>query len=169
MTKIRVIKGDITELRIDAIVNAANNHLRGGGGVDGAIHYAAGPELLKECVEIGFCDTGEAKITKGYNLPAKFVIHTVGPIYGHTNGRDAELLRNCYYNSLDLAVKNNIKSIAFPGISTGVFRYPKEEACKIAATTIKEFIGNNKESFDEIIFVTYDDESYGIYLKLLMI
>lgn len=165
MNHIKVIQGDITTLKVDAIVNAAAKHLRGGGGVDGAIHSAAGPELLKECIALGFCDTGEAKITKGYSLPAKFIIHTVGPIYGYENGREAELLTNCYKNSLELALKNKIKSIAFPAISTGVFKYPKDEACKTAIATVKDFISSHKKNLDEVIFVLHDDENYNIYLE----
>jgi len=167
MTIIKIVKGDITELKIDAIVNAANNTLRGGGGVDGAIHFAAGLELLKECISIGFCDTGDAKLTKGYNLPAKYVIHTVGPIYGHENKNEEDLLKNCYINCLMLAKESRIKSLAFPGISTGVFRFPKELACQIAIGAVNNFIKENPESFDEIIFALFDDVNYEIYKKVI--
>lgn len=163
MSKIEILKGDITNLEIDAIVNAANKTLRGGGGVDGAIHFAAGPELLKECIGLGFCDTGEAKITKGYNLPAKYIIHTVGPIHGRESGNEERLLKNCYINSLVTAKENGIKTIAFPAISTGVFRFPKELACQIAIKTVKEFIDKHPKTFDEIIFVLHDDENFEIY------
>ncbi|MCX7589608.1 MAG: O-acetyl-ADP-ribose deacetylase, partial [Patescibacteria group bacterium] len=149
MTRITLIKGDITKQKVEAIVNAANKTLLGGGGVDGAIHKAAGPELLEECKKLGGCQTGEAKITKGYNLPAKYVIHTVGPIFGKENGKEAELLVSCYRNSLFLAKKYKIKTIAFPSISTGVYGYPKKEAAEIVIKTIKEFIKNNNW-FEEI-------------------
>jgi len=167
MTKIKVVKGDITKLHVDAIVNAANKTLRGGGGVDGAIHFASGSELLKECISIGFCDTGDAKLTKGYNLPAKYIIHTVGPVYGHENIDEEVLLKNCYLNSLMIAKENGIKTLAFPAISTGVFRFPKELACQIAIKTVNEFIEDNPESLDEIIFVLFDDINFEIYNNFL--
>lgn len=166
MTKITLVKGDITKQKVDAIVNAANKSLLGGGGVDGAIHRAAGPKLLKECNKLGGCQTGEAKITKGYNLPAKYIIHTVGPIYGKENGKEAELLASCYKNSLLLAKKYKIKTIAFPAISTGAYGYPKKEAAEIALKTIKEFI-NNDDWFEEIKLVVFSEESYKIYKELL--
>lgn len=139
MTKIILVKGDITQQKVEAIVNADNKTLLGGGGVDGAIHYAAGPKLLEECKKLNGCNTGEAKITKGYNLPAKFVIHTVGPIYG----KEKKLLSSCYKNCLILAKKHKIKTIAFPAISTGVYDYPKKEAAEIAIATIKNFVKND--------------------------
>ncbi len=163
--RIELYKGDITKLEVDAIVNAANNSLLGGGGVDGAIHRAAGDELLEECRLLNGCATGDAKITKGYNLPAKYVIHTVGPIW---SGReeDAELLRKCYLRSLELAVENGIKSVAFPNISTGVYGYPKKDAGNIAVTTVSDFLKKN-DTIEKIIFAVFDDENYGIYQKLL--
>ncbi|MDH5444875.1 MAG: O-acetyl-ADP-ribose deacetylase [Gammaproteobacteria bacterium] len=136
---IKVINGDITRLKVDAIVNAANNSLLGGGGVDGAIHRVAGPGLLKACREIGGCETGEAVITPGFKLPASFVIHTVGPVWQGGQQSEAELLESCYRNSFELAIKNNINSIAFPGISTGVYAYPKDKAAIIAVRVMKEY------------------------------
>lgn len=173
--EIEIIKGDITKLAVEAIVNAANPNLlgpafaenlwRAKGGVDGAIHCAAGPELLEECKKLGGCATGEAELTKGYNLPAKYVVHTVGPVYDKEGGMESALLANCYKNCLKLAKENNIRSIAFPAISTGAYGYPKEEAVKIAATAVKNFCFQNPGGFDKIIFVCFDDENYGIYKK----
>ena len=168
--KIKLISGDITKLNVDAIVNAANNTLLGGGGVDGAIHKAGGKEILEQCIDIrnkqGGCNTGEAVITTGGKLPAKYVIHTVGPIWKDGKNSEEELLTSCYTNSLKLAINNNVKSIAFPNISTGVYRFPKELAAKIAVNTVSNFddIDNNIE---EIIFVCFDKENYEIYSKLL--
>lgn len=159
---IKIIKGDITRLTVDAIVNAANSTLLGGGGVDGAIHRAAGPKLLEECKTLNGCNTGEAKITKGYNLPVRFVIHTVGPVWYGGNNNEDELLKNCYYNSLQLAVKNQIKTIAFPAISTGVYRFPPERAAKIAIKTVKDFLSDNK-SIEEVLFVCFDEKTEEIY------
>lgn len=159
---IKIIKGDITRLTVDAIVNAANSTLLGGGGVDGAIHRAAGPKLLEECKTLNGCKTGEAKITKGYNLPARFVIHTVGPVWNGGNNNEDELLKNCYYNSLQLAVKNQIKTIAFPAISTGVYHFPPERAAKIAIKTVKDFLSDNK-SIKEVVFVCFDEKTEEIY------
>ncbi len=164
--KIEVLRGDITILKVDSIVNAANTTLLGGGGVDGAIHRAAGPELLEECRKLNGCSTGEAKITRGYNLPAKYVIHTVGPIWRGGNNNEDKLLRNCYYNSLNLAVENNIKTIAFPSISTGVYGFPFERACKIASKTINEFLQNN-ESIEKVIFVCFSESDYNNYLRVI--
>lgn len=166
MTKIVVVQGDIAAQKVDAIVNAANKTLLGGGGVDGAIHRAAGPKLLKECKTLGGCKTGEAKITKGHNLPAKYVIHTVGPIYGKENGKEAELLSNCYKNSLLLAKQNGIKTIAFSAISTGVYGYPKEEAVKIALDTLQAFIKNDNY-FNEIRLVLHSEEDKELCDKYL--
>lgn len=163
--KILVIKGDITNLEVDAIVNAANKTLLGGGGVDGAIHSAAGPELLDECKTLGGCETGEAKITKGYNLPAKYVIHTVGPVWHGGGKHEAELLKNCYINSLKLAEEKGIKSIAFPNISTGVYGYPKEEAARIAIDSVRNYI--KYSTIEKVIFVCFNDENFNLYSNLL--
>jgi len=164
MDKVTLVYGDITTQKVDAIVNAANKTLLGGGGVDGAIHRAAGPQLQEECRGLGGCKTGEAKITKGYNLPAKFVIHTVGPIYGHEEGREKELLAACYKNSLDLAKQYNIKTIVFPAISTGVYGYPKEEAAKIVYETLKNYLEKD-DFFEEIRLVFYSDSDLELYQK----
>jgi len=167
MTHLNIIRGDITEITTDAIVNAANETLLGGGGVDGAIHIAAGEELYAECAKLGGCHTGEAKITKGYNLPAKHIIHTVGPVYGRENGHESELLTACYRNSLLLAKEYGLRSIAFSAISTGVFGYPKAEAAVIALTTVKNFVAENPVAFDRVDFVLFDDENFDIYQELM--
>lgn len=165
-SKIELQKGDITKLKVDAIVNAANSSLLGGGGVDGAIHRAAGPELLEFNKKLGGCNTGEAKLSPGFKLPAKFIIHTVGPVWqGGANNED-ELLANCYRNSLKLAVDNQIKTIAFPAISTGVYSFPLERATKIAVTEVKKFLGTN-DSIEKVIFVCFDDRTYDTYEKVL--
>lgn len=164
--KIELLKGDITNLSVDAIVNAANTSLLGGGGVDGAIHNKAGSELLEECKKLGGCKVGEAKITKGYNLNSKYVIHTVGPVWSNGDKNEMELLANCYENSLKLAKSNQIETIAFPNISTGVYRFPKLIAAGIAIRTVSSFIKNNK-AIKKVIFVAFDDESYDIYKKKL--
>lgn len=165
-TKTDLIQGDITRLKVDAIVNAANKSLLGGGGVDGAIHRAAGPKLLDECRTLNGCNTGEAKITKGYNLPSRYVIHTVGPVWHGGNNKEEELLRKCYYNSLMLALENNCKTIAFPNISTGVYGYPKEQAAKIAINTVNDFINTN-DQLDKIYFVCFDKENFDLYSNLM--
>lgn len=159
----RVIQADITTLRVDAIVNAANSSLLGGGGVDGAIHRAAGPELLAECRTLGGCPTGEARLTKGYRLPAAFVIHTVGPVWRGGHSGEAELLARCYGNSLALAKAQGLRRIAFPAISTGVYGYPREEAAGVAAAATKAFIDAHPQAFDEILFVCFDAETARIY------
>jgi O-acetyl-ADP-ribose deacetylase (regulator of RNase III) len=170
MTLIQLQKGDITKLKVDAIVNAANSSLMGGGGVDGAIHRAGGPMILEECMQIrnrqGGCKTGEAVITTGGDLPAKKVIHTVGPVY-HGGKNNALLLANCYKNSLLLAVDNHLKTIAFPNISTGVYGYPKKEAAAIAVDAVKAFINDHPDALDGVIFICYDEENYSIYQGLL--
>lgn len=154
--KIKTITTDITELEVDAIVNAANTGLVGGSGVCGAIHDGAGPELDEECKKLGGCLRGEAKITKGYKLPAKYIIHTVGPIYGQHKGKEEEILYSCYYESLRLADKHNIRSIAFPGISTGIYGYPKEEARRVARKALEEYFEDNLGSgIEEVLLVEY--------------
>jgi O-acetyl-ADP-ribose deacetylase (regulator of RNase III) len=160
---IELFQGDITTLAVDAIVNAANETLLGGGGVDGAIHRAAGPELLKECRALNGCKKGEAKITKGYNLPAKYVIHTVGPVYGRENGKEQEILTSCYLNSFKLAKEHKIRTIAFPAISTGAYGYPIEKSAKIAISSALYFDAENCDFFDRLIFVLYTEPAYKIY------
>jgi O-acetyl-ADP-ribose deacetylase (regulator of RNase III) len=162
--KIKIHKGDITKLNVDVIVNAANPTLLGGGGVDGAIHRAAGKELLEECKKLNGCKTGEAKITKGYNLSAKYVIHTVGPVWNGGNHNEDDLLAGCYRNSLKLAVENGIKSIAFPAISTGVYSFPLERATKIALDEVTKFLKKNDE-IEKVIIVCFDDETYNTYQR----
>jgi len=162
--RISIIIGDITKQETDAIVNAANTSLLGGGGVDGAIHRAAGRELLEECKTLNGCPTGEAKITKGYNLKAKYVIHTVGPVWNGGKYNEEEKLAGCYRNSLSLAVKNKIKSISFPSISTGVYRFPVDKASKIALREINNFLKKDK-SLQSVVIVCIDKNTYDIYLS----
>ncbi|MBD2594432.1 O-acetyl-ADP-ribose deacetylase [Nostoc sp. MBR 210] len=166
MSLIEIIQGDITQLSVDAIVNAANSSLLGGGGVDGAIHRAAGKELLAECRELRGCKTGEAKITKGYNLPAKWVIHTVGPVWKGGNYGEDELLASCYSNSLALAAQYQVKTIAFPAISTGVYGFPMEPACKIAIATVKKFFSQSN-SLEQVIFVCFGQSAFDLYTKTM--
>jgi len=165
LNRIEIMKGDITTLRVDAIVNAANTSLLGGGGVDGAIHRAAGIGLINECRKIGGCPTGEARITGSHNLPAKHVIHTVGPIY-HGKDEDPKLLSSCYLNSLKLAVKHNIASIAFPAISCGIYGYPVKEACKIAIDTTCDFLKQNS-TLKKIVFILFSVDNYNVYAEYL--
>ena len=161
---IKLIQGDITRVKADAIVNAANNSLLGGGGVDGAIHRAAGPELLEECKSLNGCDTGQAKITAGYQLPAKHVIHTVGPVWSGGKRNEEALLRNCYVNSMELARINGLRSIAFPNISTGVYHFPKNSAAEIAVAAVKEYLEKHGQP-ETVIFVCFDDENYHLYTE----
>jgi O-acetyl-ADP-ribose deacetylase (regulator of RNase III) len=164
--RLKLVRGDITKLAVDAIVNAANTSLLGGGGVDGAIHRAAGPELLAECRTLGGCRPGEAKITRGYLLPARFVIHTVGPVWSGGHRGEAETLTNCYRNSLLLAVENDIRTIAFPAISCGAYRYPIPDAAKIAVETSTEFLQEN-DSIAEVTFVVSSEDLHGAYQRFL--
>ncbi len=167
MPKLELVKGDITKMEVDAIVNAANKTLLGGGGVDGAIHRAAGPELLEECRALNGCETGEAKITRSYLLPAKYVIHTVGPVWHGGMNNESELLANCYQNSLKIALEKKLKSVAFPNISTGVYRFPKNMAAGIAIRTVNRFLNEHKK-IDTVYFVCFDDENYEIYKEKLI-
>lgn len=169
MTRIQVLRGDITKIATDAIVNAANSSLLGGGGVDGAIHRAGGPAILEACRAIrarqGGCATGEAVITTGGNLPAKYVIHTVGPVWNGGNHNEAALLANCYRNSLQIAVEHGLKTIAFPNISTGIYGYPKAEAAEVALRTVRDFCAAQPDALDEVIFVCFDEENWGEYVR----
>lgn len=164
--KIEIQKADIAKLKVDSIVNAANTSLLGGGGVDGAIHRAAGPQLLEFNKKLGGCKTGEAKLSPGFNLPAKFIIHTVGPVWSGGNNNEGKLLANCYINSLKLAMENDVKSIAFPAISTGIYGFPSELAAKIATSKVKNFLEKNN-SIKKVIFVCFDDNTFNIYKKLV--
>lgn len=167
---IELLRGDITKIKADAIVNAANSSLLGGGGVDGAIHRAGGPAILEDCIKIrnmqGNCKTGEAVITTGGNLPAKFVIHTVGPVWNGGKNKEEELLASAYRNSLKLAAENGIQTIAFPNISTGIYHFPKDKAAAIAVDTVKEFL-HNTDAIERVIFVCFDVENYELYQGLL--
>lgn len=165
---IQTMLGDITQIEhVDAIVNAANNSLLGGGGVDGAIHRAAGPKLLEETRMLGGCRTGEAKLSKAYNLPVDYVIHTVGPVWNGGLTNEAKLLENCYLQSLDLAIKHGIRKIAFPSISTGVYHYPVEEAAKAAIHTVSDVMKEHSDAFDLIVWVLFDDITKDAYDSVL--
>ena len=161
---IKTVKGDITKITdVQAIVNAANSSLLGGGGVDGAIHRAAGPELLFECRLLGGCKTGQAKLTKAYNLPCEYVIHTVGPVWNGGKHKEEELLANCYYNSMQIAMDKGIRTIAFPSISTGIYHFPVELAAKIAVRTVARFLQENEDSFDLVEWVLFDSVTESVY------
>jgi len=164
--EIEIVRGDITTLDVDAIVNAANTTLLGGGGVDGAIHRAAGPELVAECRMLGGCRPGEAKITRGYRLPARFVIHTVGPVWRGGKHGEPETLANCYRNSLQVALENRIKTIAFPAISCGAYGYPVKEAAQIALETTREFLALS-DKLQKVIFVVWGEDVYEAYRQIL--
>ncbi len=166
MKKMKTVKGDITLMKVDAIVNAANSQLAGGGGVDGAIHRAGGPEIMEECKKFGDCPTGEAVITTGGRLPAKYVIHAVGPVWYGGRRNEEQLLAGAYRHSLELATENGLKSIAFPNISTGAYRFPKEKAAQIAINTTRDFLEQSKADL-EVTFVCFDEENYAIYKALL--
>lgn len=165
-TVLELVRGDITKITVDAIVNAANTTLLGGGGVDGAIHKAAGPGLLVECRKLEGCRTSEAKITKGYNLPVKYIIHTVGPIWRGGKNNEEKLLSSCYYSCLNLAKVYTLKSIAFPSISTGAYRFPIDLAAPIALKTVKSFLEENPKIFNKVVFVLFSDKDYAIYYDL---
>ncbi|MBQ3165669.1 MAG: O-acetyl-ADP-ribose deacetylase [Lachnospiraceae bacterium] len=163
-TLIKTVKGDITKITdVQAIVNAANSSLLGGGGVDGAIHRAAGPALLDECRLLGGCKTGQAKLTKAYNLPCEYIIHTVGPVWNGGEKDEAVLLANCYYNSMTLAVEKGIRTIAFPSISTGIYHFPVQLAARIAVGTVARFVEENTGKIDMIEWVLFDDNTYAVY------
>jgi O-acetyl-ADP-ribose deacetylase (regulator of RNase III) len=163
---IRAVRGDITTLAVDAVVNAANTTLLGGGGVDGAIHYAAGPALLEECRRLGGCPTGEARITRGYRLPAHWIIHTVGPVWKGGERGEAELLTSCYESSLKRAAEHDIRSVAFPAISTGAYGYPLKLATAIAINSVRRFTSQSA-AFDEVVFCCYSGEDLAMYTRLL--
>jgi O-acetyl-ADP-ribose deacetylase len=165
LEKLGILQGDITKLATDAIVNAANESLLGGGGVDGAIHRAAGPQLLLECRSLKGCNTGEAKITQGYDLPAKWIIHTVGPVWSNGRSGEPEALRSCYLECLKLAVQHNVKTLAFPAISCGVYGFPIDQAARIAIGTTIEFL-KTEQSLDGVSFVCFGDEDYDVYVEV---
>ncbi len=164
--RIELVRGDITQMQVDAIVNAANNSLLGGGGVDGAIHRAAGPELLEYNKKLGGCATGDAVITPGFRLPAKYIIHTVGPVWRGGKHNEEQLLESAYRRSLEVAVENGVKTIAFPNISTGVYGFPKDKAADIAIKTVRTFLENHPE-IEKVYFVAYDRKNYDIYKEKL--
>lgn len=164
--KLEVVQGDITKLKVDAIVNAANTSLLGGGGVDGAIHRTAGPQLLEECRRLGGCPTGEARITRGYDLPARYIIHTVGPVWHGGDRNEDELLAGCYRNSLRLAAENDLETIAFPSISTGVYRFPIDRACRIALREVRAFLAKESPLL-KVLFVCFSESDARVYRQAL--
>ena len=165
-TRIEIIREDITELKVDAIVNAANSRLAGGGGVDGAIHKAAGPQLHEACMKLNGCPTGSSKITDGFNLPSKYIIHTVGPVWRGGNSGESGLLRGCYTSALLLANDFNISTIAFPNISTGIYGYPKDQAAAIAIEAVSDFL-KKENNIEVVYFVCFDDANFKIYSEIL--
>jgi O-acetyl-ADP-ribose deacetylase (regulator of RNase III) len=167
MTLLRVQQADLTTLQVDVIVNAANRSLRGGGGVDGAIHRAAGPELLQACIAIGGCETGDAKLTPGFRLPARYVIHAVGPVWHDGHQGEPALLASCYRRSLDLACDRGLKSIAFPCISTGIYGYPSDAAAEIATTTVSTWVQQHTTALGEVIFCCFSQHDLKLYQRLL--
>lgn len=167
MPIITLVHGDITQMEIQAIVNSANQSLLGGGGVDGAIHAVGGAALTEECRLLNGCNKGEAKLTKGHDLPAQYVIHTVGPVFGHEDGQEVNILKRCYISSLEVARNKGIRHIAFPAISTGGFHFPKEEACKLATETVGNYVEQYPEAFDEIVFVCYSELDLLVYKFVL--
>jgi len=166
-SRIEIIVANITTLAVDAIVNAANSSLLGGGGVDGAIHRAAGPQLVAECRDLHGCKTGQAKITKAYKLPAKFVIHTVGPVWNGGQNQEGELLHHCYKNALQLAESNSLKTIAFPSISTGIYRFPAEQAAQIAVQTVLDYLSENNGTIEKVIFCCFSESAAKLHQQAL--